>query len=85
MANERLRALEDVEKEIAMILQCAGELKCRLFPQSRYNDSPSVVSESSGGLKSSFVIDIRSLHPCFKMSWWYKNNSDPIKLDVFVV
>lgn len=24
MANERLRALEDVEKEIAMILQCAG-------------------------------------------------------------
>lgn len=25
MANERLRALEDVEKEIAMILQCAGE------------------------------------------------------------
>lgn len=25
MANERLRALEEVEKEIAMILQCAGE------------------------------------------------------------
>lgn len=25
MANERLRALEDVEKEIAMILQCAGK------------------------------------------------------------
>ncbi len=26
MANERLRALEDVEKEIAMILQCAGNV-----------------------------------------------------------
>lgn len=25
MANERLRALEEVEKEIAMVLQCAGE------------------------------------------------------------
>ena len=25
MANERLRVLEDVEKEIAMVLQCAGE------------------------------------------------------------
>lgn len=25
MANERLRALEDVEKEIATTLQCAGE------------------------------------------------------------
>lgn len=25
MANDRLRALEDVEKEIAMVLQCAGE------------------------------------------------------------
>lgn len=25
MANERLRALEEVEKEIATILQCAGE------------------------------------------------------------
>ncbi|KAM4537355.1 mediator of RNA polymerase II transcription subunit 11 [Odontesthes bonariensis] len=24
MANERLRVLEDVEKEIAMVLQCAG-------------------------------------------------------------
>lgn len=27
MANERLRALEEVEKEIAMVLQCAGEDK----------------------------------------------------------
>lgn len=26
MANERLRALEEVEKEIAMILQCAGNI-----------------------------------------------------------
>ncbi|XP_056156021.1 mediator of RNA polymerase II transcription subunit 11 [Lampris incognitus] len=26
MANERLRSLEDVEKEIAMILQCAGNI-----------------------------------------------------------
>lgn len=25
MANERLRALEEVEKEIAMVLQCAGK------------------------------------------------------------
>lgn len=24
MANDRLRALEDVEKEIAVVLQCAG-------------------------------------------------------------
>lgn len=25
MANERLRALEEAEKEIAMVIQCAGE------------------------------------------------------------
>lgn len=31
MANERLRALEDVEKEIATILQCAGEDSTRPF------------------------------------------------------
>lgn len=30
MANERLRALEDVEKEIAMILQCAGNIVLEL-------------------------------------------------------
>ena len=34
MANERLRALEDVEKEIAMILQCAGE---DAFHQTAHN------------------------------------------------
>uniref|UniRef100_A0AAQ4QYS3 Mediator of RNA polymerase II transcription subunit 11 n=1 Tax=Gasterosteus aculeatus aculeatus TaxID=481459 RepID=A0AAQ4QYS3_GASAC len=30
MANERLRALEDVEKEIATILQCAGNIVLEL-------------------------------------------------------
>ncbi|XP_029382532.1 mediator of RNA polymerase II transcription subunit 11 [Echeneis naucrates] len=30
MANERLRVLEDVEKEIAMILQCAGNIVLEL-------------------------------------------------------
>lgn len=30
MANERLRALEEVEKEIAMILQCAGTIVLEL-------------------------------------------------------
>ncbi|XP_061565906.1 mediator of RNA polymerase II transcription subunit 11 [Cololabis saira] len=30
MANERLRSLEDVEKEIAMILQCAGNIVLEL-------------------------------------------------------
>lgn len=29
MANERLRLLEEVEKEIAMVLQCAGEIRSR--------------------------------------------------------
>ncbi|TWW63678.1 Mediator of RNA polymerase II transcription subunit 11, partial [Takifugu flavidus] len=30
MANERLRALEEVEKEIAMVLQCAGNIVLEL-------------------------------------------------------
>ncbi|KAG7464710.1 hypothetical protein MATL_G00168500 [Megalops atlanticus] len=30
MANDRLRALEDVEKEIAVILQCAGNIVLEL-------------------------------------------------------
>ncbi|XP_061524878.1 mediator of RNA polymerase II transcription subunit 11 [Phycodurus eques] len=30
MANERLRALEEVEKEIAMVLQCAGNILMEL-------------------------------------------------------
>ncbi|KAL4631401.1 Med11 protein-like [Arapaima gigas] len=30
MANDRLRALEDVEKEIAVILQCAGNVVLEL-------------------------------------------------------
>ncbi|XP_062239768.1 mediator of RNA polymerase II transcription subunit 11 [Platichthys flesus] len=30
MANERLRALEEVEKEIALILQCAGNIVLEL-------------------------------------------------------
>lgn len=30
MANERLRALEDVEKEIAIILHCAGTIVLEL-------------------------------------------------------
>ncbi|KAL4006261.1 retinol dehydrogenase 14 [Sarotherodon galilaeus] len=30
MANDRLRALEDVEKEIAMVLQCAGNIVLEL-------------------------------------------------------
>ncbi|XP_035289459.1 mediator of RNA polymerase II transcription subunit 11 isoform X3 [Anguilla rostrata] len=30
MANERLRALEDVEREIAVVLQCAGNVVLEL-------------------------------------------------------
>ena len=29
MANERLRALEEVEKEVGVVLQCAGRTRPR--------------------------------------------------------
>lgn len=52
MANERLRALEDVEKEIAMVLQCAGEFRCRLcFTRRRQLQLTYRVTTRRGGLQ----------------------------------
>lgn len=43
MANERLRALEEVEKEIAMVLQCAGKDIYAVCPTNRWSATTSEV------------------------------------------